>query len=140
MCPLLACESLVGQVEQFSIPVPLQEYIKSLHEAISLFGIVSGDMLHVGAHEDQAAGTALAFGGADLFTFLCEKRCAASLQARPGGIRDSRSRGAGQGAVRLLRFATALRVTPLPLLRLRRLVWPKGSLSARQARPENAPV
>ena len=33
--------------------------------AISLFGIVSGDMLHVGAHEDQAAGTALAFGGAD---------------------------------------------------------------------------
>ena len=27
---------------------------------------------------------------------------------------DSRSRGTGQGAVRLLRFATALRVTPLP--------------------------
>ena len=42
LCPLLACESLVGQVEQFSIPVPLQEYIKSLHEAISLFGIVRG--------------------------------------------------------------------------------------------------
>ena len=33
---------IVGQVEQFSIPVPLQEYIKSLHEAISLFGIVRG--------------------------------------------------------------------------------------------------
>ena len=30
----------------------------------------------------------------DLFTFLCEKRCAASLQARPGGIRDSLRRGA----------------------------------------------
>ena len=42
---------------------------------------------------------------------LCEKLCAASLQARPGGIRDSLRRGAGQGAVRLLRFATALRVT-----------------------------
>ena len=58
-------------------------------------------------------------------TFLCEKRCAASLQARSGGIRDSLRRGAGQGAVRLLRFATALRVTPLPPLRLKRLVWPK---------------
>ena len=90
--------ALFGQVEQFSIPVPLQEYIKSLHEAISLFGIVSGDMLHVGAHEDQAAGTALAFAGADLFTFLCEKRCAASLQARPGGIRDSLRREASQAA------------------------------------------
>ena len=30
-----------------------------------LLGIVAGDMLQVGAHEDQAAGAALAFGGGD---------------------------------------------------------------------------
>ena len=53
--------------------------------------------------------------------------------------RASLRRGAGQGAVRLLRFATALQVTPLPPLRLRRLVWPKGSLPARHHGP-NAPV
>ena len=53
------------QLEQFSIPVPLQEYIKSFHEAISLVGIVAGDVLQVGAHEDQASGAALAFSGGD---------------------------------------------------------------------------
>ena len=37
---------LVRQVEEFSIPIPLQEYIKPLHEAISLIGIVAGDVLH----------------------------------------------------------------------------------------------
>ena len=30
--------------------------------------------------------------------FLCEKRCAVSLQARPGGIRDSLRQGACQAA------------------------------------------
>ena len=29
--------------------------------------------------------------------------------------------------MRLLHFATALRMTPLPPLRIRRLVWPKGT-------------
>ena len=40
---------------------------------------------------------------------------------------------------RLLRCATALRVTAPLGYGSRRLVWPKGSLSARQARPENPP-
>ena len=35
--------------------------------------------------------------------------------------------------------ATALRVTAPPGCGSRRLVWPKGSLSARQAQPENPP-
>ena len=55
----------MGQIEQFSIPIPFQEYIESLDEAISLVGIVAGDVLQVGAHEDQAAGAALALGGGD---------------------------------------------------------------------------
>ena len=40
-----------------------------------------------------------------------EKRRAASLQSRPGGIRDSLRREASQAATRLLRCATAPRVT-----------------------------
>ena len=40
---------------------------------------------------------------------------------------------------RLLRCATALRVTAPLGCGSRRLVWPKGNLSARQARPENPP-
>ena len=52
-----------GQIEEFPIAVPFQEYRKSLHEAISLAGIVAGDVLEVGAPEDQTAGAALAFGG-----------------------------------------------------------------------------
>ena len=34
-------------------------------KAISLAGIVAGDVLEVGAHEDQPAGAALALGGGD---------------------------------------------------------------------------
>ena len=48
--------------------------------------------------------------------------------------------GSAKGRVkplaRLLRFATALRVTAPLGYGSRRLVWPKGSLLARQARPE----
>ena len=40
---------------------------------------------------------------------------------------------------RLLRCATVLRVTAPLGCGSRRLVWPKGNLSARQARPENTP-
>ena len=54
-----------GQIEELSIQLPLQEYIKPLHEAILLIGIVAGDVLQVGADEDQPAGAALAFGGGD---------------------------------------------------------------------------
>ena len=44
-----------------------------------------------------------------LYTFLCEKRRAASLQARPGGIRDSLRREASQaaGAAPTLRYGPA---------------------------------
>ena len=49
---------------------------------------------------------------------------------------DSLHSGARQGALRLLRYATALRVTPPHLLRLKALVWPKGSLPARPHGPE----
>ena len=56
---------LVGQIKELSIPVPLQEYLKSFHEAISLVGIVAGDVFEVGAQEDQAAGALFAFGGGD---------------------------------------------------------------------------
>ena len=55
----------MGQVEEFSIPIPFQEYIEPLHEAIPLAGIVAGDVLQVGAQEDQASGALLAFGGGD---------------------------------------------------------------------------
>ena len=44
---------------------PFQEYIKPLHEAGLEVGIGLGDVLHVGADEDQTAGAALAFGGGD---------------------------------------------------------------------------
>ena len=43
---------------------------------------------------------------------------------------DSLRRGAGQGATRLLRFVTAPAGDSTPTLRLKTLVWPKGSLSA----------
>ena len=48
---------------------------------------------------------------------------------------DSLRRGASQAATRLLRFATALRVTAPLGYGSRRLVWPKGSLSARPHGP-----
>ena len=48
---------------------------------------------------------------------------------------DSLRREASQAATRLLRCATALRVTAPHGCGSRRLVWPKGSLSARP-RPE----
>ena len=54
-----------GQVEQFPITVPFQELIESLHETGHRNRVVLGDVLQVGAHEDQAAGAALAVGGAD---------------------------------------------------------------------------
>ena len=46
---------------------------------------------------------------------LCEKLCAASLQARPGGIRDSLRQGAGQaaGAAPTLRYGPAGDRAPL---------------------------
>ena len=50
-----------GQVEQFPVPIPFQEAIESLHEAGLEVGIGLGDVLHVGADEDQAAGAAFAF-------------------------------------------------------------------------------
>ena len=53
------------QIEQGAVPRPLQETIESFHEAISLTGIVAGEVLEVGAHEDQAACAALAFGRGD---------------------------------------------------------------------------
>ena len=56
---------LLGQGEQFAVAVPFQEAIESLHEAFALIGIAAGDVLKVGAEKDQAAGTALAFGGGD---------------------------------------------------------------------------
>ena len=49
--------------------------------------------------------------------FLCEKRCAASLQARPGGIRDSLRREASQaaGAAPTLRYGPAGDTAPATL-------------------------
>ena len=63
------------------------------------------------------------------------------LQARPGGIHPeiASAERRVKPPARLLRCATALRVTAPPGCGSRRLVWPKGSLSARQARPENPP-
>ena len=43
--------------------IPFQEFIESLHETVERVGIGLGDVIDVGANEDQAAGTALAFGG-----------------------------------------------------------------------------
>ena len=54
--------TLLGQqVEQFAVPIPFQEAIEFLHEAGLAVGIGFGDVLHVGADEDQAAGAAGAF-------------------------------------------------------------------------------
>ena len=55
----------MGQVEEFSIAVPFQEYIEPLQEAIALGGIVAGDVFEVGAQEDQAAGALFAFCGTE---------------------------------------------------------------------------
>ena len=53
---------------------------------------------------------------------------------------DSLRAGAGQAASRLLRCATALRVTLAPTLRLKALVWPKGSFRpVHTARTHNPP-
>ena len=52
---------LLGQIEQFPIPIPFQEAIESLHEAGLAIGIGLDDVLHVGADEDQAAGMAERF-------------------------------------------------------------------------------
>ena len=66
-----------------------------------------------------------------LYAFLFEKRCAASLQARPGGNPEIASAERRvKPLARLLRCATALRVTAPLGCGSRRLVWPKGSLSA----------
>ena len=46
----------MGQTEEFSIAIPFQEYIEPLQEAIPLGWILAGDVLEVGAQEDQAAG------------------------------------------------------------------------------------
>ena len=53
------------QVEQGPVLGPRQETIESFHETISLGGIVASEVLEVGAHEDQTACAALAFGGGD---------------------------------------------------------------------------
>ena len=46
------------------------------------------------------------------------------------------AKGRVKPLTRLLRCATALPGDSAPRLRLRRLVWPKGSFPAQQARPE----
>ena len=44
--------------EQFTVTIPLQKAIKSFHQARLALGIILGDVLQVGAHENQA-GAAL---------------------------------------------------------------------------------
>ena len=44
------------QVKQFPVAVPFQEFVEFLHEAFAGVGISLGDVLKVGAHEDQTAG------------------------------------------------------------------------------------
>ena len=53
------------QVEQGPVLGPLQKAIEIFPESLSPGGIVAGEVLKVGAHEDQAACAALAFGGRD---------------------------------------------------------------------------
>ena len=73
--------SLRGQVEQFPVP------IASLHEVGLAVGIGLGDVLYVGADEDQAAGAAFAFAdrnagtdaGLSGFEFSFSLRSCASL-------------------------------------------------------------
>ena len=74
-----------------------------------------------------------------LFTFLFEKRCATSLQSRPGGIRDSLRQGASQaaGAAPTLRYGPA--GDSAPRLRLKAAGMAERFLSARPHGP-NAPV
>ena len=59
----MAC--LRGQTEQFAVPIPFQKAIEFLHKVGLAVGIGLGDVLHVGADEDQTAGAALAFAGGD---------------------------------------------------------------------------
>ena len=56
---------LRGQVEEFPVAIPFQETIEFFHEPGLALRIVLGDVLEVTAHEDQAPGTELAFGGSD---------------------------------------------------------------------------
>ena len=59
--PLRWSGILGGQVEQFAVPIPFQETIESLHEAGLALRVGLGDVLHVGADEDQTPCTAFAF-------------------------------------------------------------------------------
>ena len=47
------------QAEQFTVTIPLQKALNSFHQAHLALGIILGDVLQVGAHENQAAGAAL---------------------------------------------------------------------------------
>ena len=69
---ILGCILLVRQIKQFAVPIPFQEAIESLHKAVLTVGIGLGDVLHVGADEDQATGAALAFAGGDTGTVTFE--------------------------------------------------------------------
>ena len=62
------------------------------------------------------------------------------LQARPGGIRDSLRREASQaaGAAPTLRYGPT--GDSAPRLRLKALVWPKGSLPAGKRGPKIHPA
>ena len=42
-----------GQVEQFPVPIPFQKLIQTLHQAILCGLVVSGDVFHVGAHQNE---------------------------------------------------------------------------------------
>ena len=56
---------LRAQPKQFPVPIPFQEAIEFFHEPGLALQIVLGDVLEVAAHEDQAAGAALAFADGD---------------------------------------------------------------------------
>ena len=73
-----------------------------------------------------------------LYTFLCEKRCAGSLTSTARGNQHLASTEARAKALRASYAALRpLRVTAPLRCGSRRLVWPKGSLPARQTRSED---
>ena len=57
---------LLGQIEQGTVPIPFKEAIQTLHQAILCGLVVSGDVFHIAAHQNEPPRPALAFGCADV--------------------------------------------------------------------------
>ena len=57
--------SLLRQTEHITVPIPLKEAVQPLHQAILCGLVVSGDVFHIAAHQNEPPRPELAFGCTD---------------------------------------------------------------------------